>query len=802
MIRILLLPLCLLLATASLMAQGRVQGIVRDAETREPLQFANIRIDGTLHGTTTDREGRFTLSFSEASGVLVTSYIGYRTERTAFGRGSTQLVIALTPASVSLPEVTVMPGDNPALRIIRNAIAARERRRERLTRYRLTSHSKIVTTASNMKGLPVQGLGRDSSMTAILETQTDAYWAAPDRYKEVVTARRQTAFIPARANIISSAFFIVDFSADAVTVGDRGTITGPISEAGLRRYSYTLAGQREFDGRTVHQIDIRARDDVDPMLEGSIYIADSTWALTMVDVALNDAALPTFFTRLAFRQNFRVFGDDFWMPVDVAIDADIRVSLVISVDLALSGLSVLQDYEINGAPFDEVFDRTVIKVLKEADQRDTTWWTDRTMIPTTPAEVAAYRKADSIKVAIDSARNDYGLGNAFTGKEFRWDDTRLSVPGLLSMYRFNRAEGHVLSAALRMRQPFELFSGASLEAAYGTGDHRWKIDGSVSLRLLDSPRITTTLRGYDRITDIDEDTDLWDTFNTTVSNLVAKYDYKDYFYRRGVEFSASGDLLLLFPTRLDLSYVEDASARLTSSWSLLRREWPAREVPAVNEGRTVRVALSTSFDNRDLIDNAGTVRRFGMRTHVPSIGATYLRSRHAGSTYEAVVANASLRGSITYDEWGQTTYRLGLDMSSGPLITQELFNLSGSVEFFSGDWRFRTMRFREFGGSRRATAFLSHNFGDRIFRLLGLPLLNRSGWGLFVFASAGWTQTDAVTRSLLTVPTQDARAPYYEAGFGIDRILLLFRIDLAWRLSHFRDGHNFSIGLSTPLLTL
>lgn len=801
MIRLLLLPLLLLLA-APVFAQGRVQGIVRDAETREPLQFANIRIEGTLHGTTTDREGRFTLSVTQASGMLVTSYIGYRTARTNFKSGDGQVVIALTPTSVSMPEVTITPGDNPALRIIRNAIAAKEKRQTRLARYKLTSHSKIVMTASNMKGLPVQGLGRDSSMTAILETQTDAWWAAPDRYKEVVTARRQTAFIPARANIISSAFFIIDFSADAVTIGDRGSVTGPISEAGLRRYSYTLAGQRELDGRTVHKIDIRARDDVDPMLEGSIYIADSSWALTMVDVALNDAALPTFFKRLGFRQNFRVFGDDFWMPVDVAIDADVSVALVVSVDLAVSGLSVLQDYEINGTPFDEVFDRTVIKVLKEADQRDTTWWTDRTMIPTTPAEVVAYRKADSIKTAIDSARNEYGFGNTLTGKEFRWDDTRLSVPGLLSMYRFNRAEGHALSAALRMRQPFELLSGASLEAGYGAGDHRWKIDGSVSFRLFANPRFTATLRGFDRITDIDEDSDLWDAFNTTVSNLFAKYDYKDYYYRRGVEATTFGDLFFLFPTRLQLSYVDDASARVTSNWSVLRRDWPARDIPAVNEGRTLRISITTSFDDRNLIDNAGTVRRFGMRTHIPSIGATYLRSEHAGSLYEAVVASASMRGAVSFDEWGQTSYRMGVDIASGPLLTQELFNLTGSVDFFSGDWRFRTMSFREFGGTRRAVAFVSHNFGDRIFRLIGLPLLNRSGWGLLVFASAGWTQTDAVTRSLLTVPTRDARAPYYEAGFGIDRILLLFRVDVAWRLSHHRDGHNFAVGLSTPLLAL
>jgi hypothetical protein len=56
------------------------------------------------------------------------------------------------------------------------------------------------------------------------------------------------------------------------------------------------------------------------------------------------------------------------------------------------------------------------------------------------------------------------------------------------------------------------------------------------------------------------------------------------------------------------------------------------------------------------------------------------------------------------------------------------------------------------------------------------------------------------TKSLQTVPLLDAKMPFYEAGFGIDRIFLLFRVDFAWRLNHFREGENFFVGVSTPVL--
>ena len=59
-------------------AQTRVQGAVFD-EAGEPLIGATVQIKGALHGTVTDREGRFTL-LAPSNGVLVISYIGMKSQ--------------------------------------------------------------------------------------------------------------------------------------------------------------------------------------------------------------------------------------------------------------------------------------------------------------------------------------------------------------------------------------------------------------------------------------------------------------------------------------------------------------------------------------------------------------------------------------------------------------------------------------------------------------------------------------------------------------------------------------------------
>ena len=94
---------------------------------------------------------------------------------------------------------------------------------------------------------------------------------------------------------------------------------------------------------------------------------------------------------------------------------------------------------------------------------------------------------------------------------------------------------------------------------------------------------------------------------------------------------------------------------------------------------------------------------------------------------------------------------------------------------------------------------VEHNFGNRFFRWLHLPILRNSNVGLIAFGGAGWTAMTDGTRSLQTLPTLEARRPFYEIGFGIDKILSFLRLDFAWRLNHFRDGRNAFIGISISI---
>ena len=69
--------------TASVLGQTKITGTVVD-ETKEGLPGASVLVKGTTNGTDTDFDGKFVLNAKTNSGVLVISFIGYKSKEIVF----------------------------------------------------------------------------------------------------------------------------------------------------------------------------------------------------------------------------------------------------------------------------------------------------------------------------------------------------------------------------------------------------------------------------------------------------------------------------------------------------------------------------------------------------------------------------------------------------------------------------------------------------------------------------------------------------------------------------------------------
>ncbi|MDX9845598.1 MAG: carboxypeptidase-like regulatory domain-containing protein [Tenuifilaceae bacterium] len=96
------------LALSSIFAQ--VRGVVLDAESQQPIPYANIAIEGKSYGTTSNLKGEFVITESPSSGRVVISAIGYSTALVDID--GKELVVILEPRQYQIDAVVVRPRRN------------------------------------------------------------------------------------------------------------------------------------------------------------------------------------------------------------------------------------------------------------------------------------------------------------------------------------------------------------------------------------------------------------------------------------------------------------------------------------------------------------------------------------------------------------------------------------------------------------------------------------------------------------------------------------------------------------------
>jgi TonB-linked SusC/RagA family outer membrane protein len=106
-IRGMLTLLLLLGCAAGLAAQQVVQGRVTESATQNPIAAAQVQAKGTAQGTTTDAQGRYTLTLPAGVNAIIVSALGYETQEVPVA-GREVVDVALAQRAVSLEGLVVV----------------------------------------------------------------------------------------------------------------------------------------------------------------------------------------------------------------------------------------------------------------------------------------------------------------------------------------------------------------------------------------------------------------------------------------------------------------------------------------------------------------------------------------------------------------------------------------------------------------------------------------------------------------------------------------------------------------------
>jgi hypothetical protein len=751
-------------------------GTVVDDETENPLPGVTFRVLNSARGTVSGGDGAFRISLPAGEYKFAVSSVGYLPDTVSVTLTTdVHWSIRLKPSPVQIQEFLVVAED-PGIDIVRKAIANKRKWKDLLRSYEFDAYTKQV-------------LRKDTAIASITESYTHGYWRNDDGLREVIRQRRQTENVPAAQNF-AAVGQILNFNEDEIHLAGY-TFVGPTAPEALDDYDFKLDRTYESKGVKIYELRMTPKSAVKPLFNGTVSIADSTYAVMRVNVKPNEAFRFPFVNQLdvRYQQQFTLFENLFWMPVDISIAA--------LVDLSIPGFSfpkfsfeqrsVLYEYAINTTFPDSVFELRRVTVDSSAASIDSTFWKRNQVLPLTSVEETAYRTLDSTQ----TLEKQFRPGGALSGlNQF------LESPVKYLDLHFNRVQGLFLGGQVTKDSLLSPHTSISAEAGYGFSDHVWKWGAAVSQHLLLRPSLSVGIGVYRSLAHR-PDADFYGDFDITVGSLFDKNDYRDYYLASGWKGSVTIKPLRWLSGELMYQSEKETSLSNSTDFSFFSRDGQYRVNPPIHDG-TLR-SLVASVELRDFLGRgfiSGTIVRpnqlFSLQVEhsSPGWGSDFDFTRYS---FEASFQQSTFLTGLLFAP------RLSIDIKGGTvdgaLPPQRLFDLESRYSGTAPFGVLRAGRVKEFSGDRYISAVAEHNFRSLPFHWLGLSFLEKAGIELILTGGVARTWMNGTTSNQLPFVVRTTDGWYKEAGFGISRILGLLRADFAWRLG--RDiGDRFFFSLS------
>ncbi len=451
-----LLIFCKLFYAQKIIVSGSIKG------DKEVLPFASINIKGKNTGTSSNEKGLYTIALEKGTYTLVFQYIGYSSKEIKLEVDKNiTLDVELKLDGISLKEITVFAGEDPAYPIMREAIKKRQYYLKQAQTYSCQAYVKGLQRLHKIpeqlkKLIQLQsGEKLDSSKLGILylsESESRYYYSYPKNQKEILFSSKISGASQAFSfNQFNQMRF--DFNENLVNVQGLAErpIVSPLHNNATWYYKFRLLGSFEEDGLLTHKIFIKPKQSSNPCFEGVIYIQDQSWRMSGLELMLTKAQKIKFVDTLRFRQIYApVSGDSIWLPVSHNIEFNFKFMGIIGDGYGHASLS---NFEMNPELSDNFFNNELLKIEDDANKKDSAYWATNRSIPLTEEEAKDYRKKDSIEIitshpeykdSVDRVRNRLRLASLIFGYNYQSSRKNISInsPGIISSgIQYNTVEG-------------------------------------------------------------------------------------------------------------------------------------------------------------------------------------------------------------------------------------------------------------------------------------------------------------------------------------------------------------------------
>lgn len=614
------------LLSASLSAQ--IVGKVTDKQG-EPLPYVNIYLKNSYKGTTTNDDGNYVLDVKEKQKYeIIFQYLGYRSVTETVTPDSFPFVldVSLSEETTTLAEVIIDTKEDPAYRIIRQAIAHRKENNERITEYTADFYSRGLW---KLKDVPEKILGQkvgdldgtiDSTRAGIIylsETISEIAFKKPDKFTEKITASKvsgdDNGFSFNSAQSANLSFY-------ENTINLNVPLVSPIANNALTYYRYKLDGVFYEGSKLINKIQVIPRRPKDRVWEGFIYIVEDDWQLYGTELSTNGVSMQLpFVNELTLKQNYKFDEEnDFWVKISQTIDF---VFGMFGIKGDGRFLAVYSNYDFNPEFTKRTFTHEVLSFIDDANKKDTLYWNGVRPIPLTDEEFKDYVKRDSLQVlrrskpyldSLDRKSNKFSIIDPLLGYSYRnsYKKWSLGYYGPLMDINFNTVQGWNSGAGLSYRKWYDENHtntlNASMMATYGIADDRVRFEGAITRNFNGTDKLRLSLRGGSKVAQFNGYNPISPIVNS-VSTLFFERNYMKLYELNYVQFSYSQEVingLHLFGTtayenrkplfnNTDYVTIPNKDRSYTSNNPLLPLDF---NTPAIEQHEIIRTILSARIN--------------------------------------------------------------------------------------------------------------------------------------------------------------------------------------------------------------
>jgi hypothetical protein len=754
---------------SNLFAQFSVKGRVFDKQTKEPLSFVTVTVKNSPIGVYTDVEGRFYLKSNTAFEKIIFSYVGYEKQEIDVV-DKQEIIIYMQATTLLLKEFVVLPGVNPAHRIINKVIENRKiNNPEKACSFSYSSYNKLIFTGNTDSSLinnPEKIAQLDSTSKKeiaffekqhlfLTESVSERKFIPPAKNYEKIIANRVSGFTNPVFSLIGTQLQSFSFYNDYISLLDYKYLS-PITPGSTNKYIFIIEDTLYENNDSIFVISFQPKQSKNfDGMKGLLYIHTDGYALKNVTAQPFEKKGGV---QISIRQQYQKIDGIQWFPTQLNTSLSFDFLKVNNTNIVGIGWAYLSNIKINPDIQKKEIKNVELEVLNNAHKMDEEFWNSYRPDSLTEKEKKTYHVIDSVGKAekLDLKLKTY---TSIANGQFPVGPINIALDKIIN---YNGYEGTRIGLGLRTNEKVLKQANIGGYIAYGLKDKEWKFGGDLNIIFVPS---------IDMGVNISYKEDLIESGGVN-------------FYNFKMPLNTTEPYRMIFVNRMDRLIKSELvySLRFLRYWKLnLFINEQQREV---TNAYFFDISLKPDINYLNYLYHfyeSGIDARFAFKEKLAKtpLGTfpipskfPVVRIRYGYGLREDLKTNYYHRFDVRIDKGffikniGRSSITLNIGNINSNVPFTLLYNARGTFENFSVSTAntFETMHPNEFLSNKYASAHYRHSFGSLLLKSKHFePRFTCSfsgGWG---------TLNNVILHKNVSFNTMEKG--YYEGGLIVDNIL-------------------------------